>query len=64
MLFIDHPVGTGFSYVTNSSLYAKTDREMGRFMKLYFMKEQVYQNKGLIFVHLQLWILLKQLKYF
>ncbi|CAG4970769.1 unnamed protein product [Parnassius apollo] len=28
LLLIDHPVGTGFSYVTNKSLLVKTDREM------------------------------------
>ncbi|KPJ19407.1 Serine carboxypeptidase-like 51 [Papilio machaon] len=28
LLLIDHPVGTGFSYVTNKSLLVKTDRQM------------------------------------
>ncbi|KAI5637985.1 serine carboxypeptidase domain-containing protein [Phthorimaea operculella] len=28
VLLIDHPVGTGFSYATDKSLYVKTDREM------------------------------------
>ncbi|XP_068627351.1 retinoid-inducible serine carboxypeptidase-like [Battus philenor] len=28
LLLIDHPVGTGFSYVTDKSLLVKTDREM------------------------------------
>lgn len=30
VLFIDHPVGSGFSYVTDNTLYAKTDREVGK----------------------------------
>lgn len=28
MLFVDNPVGTGFSYVESSSLYTKTNQEI------------------------------------
>lgn len=30
LLLIDHPVGAGFSYATNDSLYVQSDREMGK----------------------------------
>uniref|UniRef100_A0A2H1X335 SFRICE_029033 n=1 Tax=Spodoptera frugiperda TaxID=7108 RepID=A0A2H1X335_SPOFR len=48
VLFIDHPVGTGFSYVTNSSLYAKTDRDMAmdlaRAIKMFFRRHKEFRH--------------------
>lgn len=29
LLLIDHPVGTGFSYAENKSLFVKTDKDAG-----------------------------------
>ncbi|KAJ8724452.1 hypothetical protein PYW08_015926 [Mythimna loreyi] len=48
VLFIDHPVGTGFSYVTNNSLLVKTDREMAmdlaRTIKVFFRRHKEFRK--------------------
>lgn len=48
VLFIDHPVGTGFSYVTNSSQYVKTDREMvmdlSRVIKVFYRRHKEFRD--------------------
>ncbi|CAH0583039.1 unnamed protein product [Chrysodeixis includens] len=48
VLFIDHPVGSGFSYVTNSSLYAKTDREvamdLSKVIKVFFRRHKTFRK--------------------
>lgn len=48
LLLFDHPVGTGFSYVTNSTLYAKTDKQVAidlfRAIRLFFRKYKQFQS--------------------
>ncbi|XP_075975771.1 retinoid-inducible serine carboxypeptidase-like [Anticarsia gemmatalis] len=48
VLFIDHPVGTGFSYVTNSSQYVKTDREMAmdlsKVIKVFYRRHREFRK--------------------
>ncbi|XP_047025828.1 retinoid-inducible serine carboxypeptidase-like isoform X1 [Helicoverpa zea] len=48
VLFLDHPVGTGFSYVTNSSLHAKTDRDMAmdlaRAIKVFYRRYKEFRK--------------------
>lgn len=34
LLLIDHPVGTGFSYASNKSLYVRTDKGAGKYLEI------------------------------
>ncbi|CAH2040500.1 unnamed protein product, partial [Iphiclides podalirius] len=44
LLLIDHPVGTGFSYVTDKSLLVKTDREMALDLTKAIEKKRLKMN--------------------
>ncbi|KAJ0177784.1 hypothetical protein K1T71_006657 [Dendrolimus kikuchii] len=48
LLLLDHPVGTGFSYVNNSTLYVKSDKQLAidlfRALRRFFKKFAEFQS--------------------